>query len=148
MTSTNQTSLLAPLGGSSPPLNLEGASPAELRQLVSGLYGDLSFLANATPTTSAVVSSGVTFAAAGLAGLFDGYVKEENGKIGPLSFTTAAALAAVAATFYFKDATAVELSAAAARGFGAPILYNLAKGQMQDWQQARVANAPATKLAA
>lgn len=124
------TSLVAP--GGAPPLDLDGASPAQLRELCKGLYGDLSFLAGVVPErVGPTISSLVTASAAGLAGLFDGGFDEKNTRIGPVGITTVVAIGAAAGAILAPTANYREGLAAVARGVGAPIIYLWAKGGMQ-----------------
>lgn len=142
---SNPMTMVPSVAGGAPPLNLEGASPADLRELCKGLYSDLSFLAGIVPERCGpTVSSGITAAFAGLAGALDGGLGENN-KIGPITINTAVAIGAAAAALAAPTANWREFGAAVARGVGAPLIYNWARGGTQTYamnKKLKAASAP------
>jgi hypothetical protein len=132
-------SLLIPssLGGgglSAPPVNLDALDTRELRDLAKGMFSDLSFLAGAVPSRlTSVLSSGVTAGSAMVAGAIDGYLGDKA-NIGPVGMSAAIAIGMAGFAMVTKDPDYREGAAAVARGFGAPVLYEYSKKQVETWK--------------
>lgn len=138
--------------GSAPtefPLDLTGVSRADLADLCKEMYSDLTFLSKwVSPNVGSAVSTGITAVSSMIAGGIDGYLGEKA-NIGPIDINMAIALGAAAGSILStKDADTRELCAAVARGVGAPILYEFARGKTEKYaatRAARLAAAPAQR---
>jgi hypothetical protein len=129
----------------SPPINVDALDPKELRALCKGMFQDLSFLAGVVPANvGSMISSSITAGAALTAGAIDGYLAEKS-NIGPVGLSTAIAAGMAGYAMMTKDPDRREAAAAVARGFGAPILYELSKRKFESYRSAADAKADAKK---
>jgi len=118
-------------------LDLDNMSTAQARDLCRTLLGDLSFLAGHVPArVGSFISTGITMAAAGVAGGIDGYLGDKA-NLGPVGLTAAAAVGLAVAAAVVKHPDWREAAAAGARGFGAPVLYEFARGKVENWKEDR-----------
>ena len=139
--------------GELPPLVLNNVSNTDLKALCQEMYSDLGFLAGVIPERfGPLVSTAATGAAAVLAGLIDGRLGPTpsnpagSNKIGPVTINTAAAIAFAAGAVLGPSSDIREGCAAAARGFGAPLVYQWSLAMGQQWA-AQAAAAGAAKAA-
>jgi hypothetical protein len=140
-----QTSSLVPSGtslaqsGGLPPLVLDNVSNTDLKALCQEMYSDLGFLAGIIPERfGPIVSTGVTGITAAIAGGIDGALGKEN-KIGPVPINTAAAVMFAAGAVFGPNGDIREGCAAAARGFGAPLVYQWSQAKAAAWAAQRAA---------
>jgi hypothetical protein len=116
------------------PINVDALAPQQLRDLCKGMFTDLAFLAGVVPANvGSAISSGITAGAALAAGAMDGYFAEKS-NIGPVGLSTAVALGMASYAVVTKNPDRREAAAAVARGFGAPILYDLGKRKVESWK--------------
>jgi hypothetical protein len=135
--------LLPSAGGlaAAPQLNLDALDQKQLRDLCKGMFNDMAFLADVVPANvGSLISSTITAAAATAAGAVDGYLGDKA-NLGPVGLSAAVAVGMAGYAMLTKNPDHREAAAAVARGFGAPVLYQLAKGKVESWK-ARIPPAP------
>jgi hypothetical protein len=131
---------LAQTGG--PPLVIDNVSNTDLKALFQEMYSDRGFLAGVIPERfGPIVSTGATGIAAGIAGLVDGGLGPNSNKIGSIPINTAAAVVFAAGAVFGPKSDIREGCAAAARGFGAPLVYAWSFAKGQHWAAASAAKA-------
>jgi hypothetical protein len=118
-------------------LDIDNMSTADARNLCRTLLGDLSFLAGHVPAqVGSLISTGITLAASCAAGAIDGQLGDKS-NIGPVGLTAAMAVAMAVTAVVVKHPDWREAAAAGARGFGAPVVYELMRDKVEAWKDSR-----------
>jgi hypothetical protein len=103
---------------------------------VHEMHSVLGFLASLPPEEIGPLTTG---GAAVVAGAIEGCFGPENNKIGPVTINMAAAVVFAAGALFGPTTAWREASAAGARGFGSPLVYQWAHGKGAAWAARRVA---------
>jgi len=136
-TAAPSASLLVPGMGMPADLNLDDVPRDQLKEMCRQMYGDLRFLADYVPAkVGSLLSTGLTFGAAMVAGGIDGYLKEKS-NIGPVGINTALTCAAAAGAVLYPQSDVREALAAVARGIGSPLIYNWSRQKTDEWTASR-----------